>query len=168
MSPIRPLHQCSWPACGKLTDQRYCPRHSAQHAERERSAKADYDRTRPSSTARGYSSRWAKAARGYLAKHPWCVAHEAKGEIVRATVVDHIRPHRGDRELFWDRSNWQGLCGPCHNSKTAREDGRWGKREPGSMVGAGVHEEGAHRASSAPGCEAVVSAGAGGSSSGST
>ncbi|WP_456243258.1 HNH endonuclease [Thermacetogenium phaeum] len=36
-------------------------------------------------------------------------------------------PHKGDRQLFWDESNWQALCKPCHDSKTAREDGGWGK-----------------------------------------
>lgn len=39
--------------------------------------------------------------------------------LAEATVVDHVRPHRGDRRLFWDRTNWQALCAPCHNKKTA-------------------------------------------------
>ena len=33
-------------------------------------------------------------------------------------TVDHIIPHRGDPELFWDRSNWQALCKNCHDRKT--------------------------------------------------
>jgi 5-methylcytosine-specific restriction protein A len=36
-------------------------------------------------------------------------------------VVDHIIPHRGNRELFWDTENWQALCTPCHNRKTKQE-----------------------------------------------
>ncbi|WP_407496877.1 HNH endonuclease [Pseudooceanicola sp. MF1-13] len=35
--------------------------------------------------------------------------------------MDHITPHKGDRKLFWDRSNWQALCHACHSRKTARE-----------------------------------------------
>jgi 5-methylcytosine-specific restriction enzyme A len=35
--------------------------------------------------------------------------------------VDHITPHKGDRQMFWDRSNWQSLCHRCHSRKTARE-----------------------------------------------
>jgi 5-methylcytosine-specific restriction endonuclease McrA len=27
-----------------------------------------------------------------------------------ATIVDHIKPHRGDQNLFWDQTNWQALC----------------------------------------------------------
>jgi len=34
-----------------------------------------------------------------------------------ASVVDHIVAHRGDQELFWDQSNWQSLCKPCHDSE---------------------------------------------------
>ena len=41
-----------------------------------------------------------------------------------AQVVDHIIPHRGDPSLMWDESNWQSLCKPCHDSKTAGEGGR--------------------------------------------
>jgi 5-methylcytosine-specific restriction protein A len=44
-----------------------------------------------------------------------------------AAVVDHITPHGGDEALFWDRDNWQPLCKPCHDAKTAREDGGFGR-----------------------------------------
>jgi 5-methylcytosine-specific restriction endonuclease McrA len=40
-----------------------------------------------------------------------------KGVIKRATDVDHVIPHKGDRELFWNRENWQALCGPCHDQE---------------------------------------------------
>lgn len=41
---------------------------------------------------------------------------------MKAEVVDHIVPHRGDEKLFWDESNWQALCKRCHDSKTMTED----------------------------------------------
>ncbi|WP_349253802.1 HNH endonuclease signature motif containing protein [Bradyrhizobium sp. CB2312] len=37
-----------------------------------------------------------------------------------AVVVDHIKPHRGDRALFWDKGNWQPLCTHHHNSTKQR------------------------------------------------
>ena len=43
-------------------------------------------------------------------------------KYVRATVVDHIIPHRGDQKLFWDQNNWQALCKSCHDKKTLTED----------------------------------------------
>jgi 5-methylcytosine-specific restriction protein A len=46
---------------------------------------------------------------------------------VRATELDHIIPHKGNNELFWDESNHQGLCKHHHSLKTAKEDGGWGK-----------------------------------------
>jgi 5-methylcytosine-specific restriction protein A len=46
---------------------------------------------------------------------------EAKGRVTAANVVDHIVDHRGDTKLFWDTSNWQPLCKPCHSEKTAAE-----------------------------------------------
>lgn len=82
---------------------------------------------RASSAQRGYNSRWQKARAGYLRSHPLCVKCQAQGRINPASIVDHITPHKGDTTLFWDSANWQPLCKPCHDSKTAREDGGFGR-----------------------------------------
>lgn len=37
------------------------------------------------------------------------------GQVRAATVVDHIKPHRGDEDLFHDPANLQSLCKPCHD-----------------------------------------------------
>ncbi|WP_425985888.1 HNH endonuclease [Brevundimonas sp. TWP1-2-1b1] len=63
-----------------------------------------------------YDHRWAKAAKAFLDQHPLCRFHEDQGRTVAAQCVDHIQPHRGDLKLFWERTNWQPLCNPCHNS----------------------------------------------------
>jgi 5-methylcytosine-specific restriction enzyme A len=70
----------------------------------------DYDRARGSAAERGYGSRWAKAAKGWLRAHPLCVGCLARGRPVAAVLVDHVVPHRGDMVLFWDSSKWQSLC----------------------------------------------------------
>jgi 5-methylcytosine-specific restriction protein A len=75
-----------------------------------------------------YGRRWAKAARRHLAAHPFCVDCLAKGEYTAATEVDHDVPHRGDRRLFWDDSNWRSRCTSHHSAKTAREVGYGGPR----------------------------------------
>lgn len=87
------------------------------------------DDRRESSSKRGYGYRWQKAREGYLRHHPLCAEHERRGEFVQATIVDHIIPHKGDKELFWDSSNWQPLCKQCHDAKTAREDGAFGNKQ---------------------------------------
>lgn len=84
------------------------------------------EQQRGNSNARGYTYRWQQASKGYLAKHPLCVHCRQEGRVGAATEVDHIIPHRGDMVLFWDRTNWQGLCRPHHSRTTATEDGGFG------------------------------------------
>ena len=62
------------------------------------------------------TTRWRKCRKIFLAANPVCVLCERRGITTAANVVDHIRPHGGDPELFWDTGNWQPLCTPCHNS----------------------------------------------------
>lgn len=74
------------------------------------------DMRRGSSSQRGYDGRWQKARRAWLARHPLCACCEANGYVQPAEVVDHVVPHKGDRDLFWDSDNWQPLCAWCHNA----------------------------------------------------
>lgn len=67
-----------------------------------------------SSNARGYTYRWQKYRLTFLAQNPLCVFCLQQGKTEAATVVDHIKPHKGDMELFWDPKNHQALCTPCH------------------------------------------------------
>lgn len=77
---------------------------------------------RRSAAERGYDRNWRQRRLEYLAQHPLCCQCERAGRIEPATVVDHIRRHRGQADpLFWDRTNWQSLCKRCHDRKTARE-----------------------------------------------
>lgn len=73
-----------------------------------------------SSTARGYGYAWQQARLAFLQVNPLCVMCQARGRVTAATVVDHVRPHRGDMVIFWDRANWQALCKPCHDSDKAK------------------------------------------------
>lgn len=89
----------------------------------------EYDRRRGSARSRGYDSKWEKGRKRYLRAHPFCECKEcrAEGRTRAATVVDHIIPHRGDKKLFWDENNWQAMSKPCHDRKTAKEDGGFGR-----------------------------------------
>ncbi len=71
---------------------------------------------RQTSAQRGYGYRWQKAREGFLRNHPLCADCARRGITQAADVVDHITPHRGDMNMFWDRDNWQALCANCHNS----------------------------------------------------
>jgi 5-methylcytosine-specific restriction enzyme A len=111
--PSKPLKPCNKMGCPKLTRERYCEDH--------KQLKNSYDLNRGKYYERGYGHQWRKARAGYLAQHPICLRC---GDI--ATVVDHIKPHKGDMTLFWDVGNWQPLCKTCHDRKTVKEDGGFG------------------------------------------
>ena len=74
-----------------------------------------------SAAERGYDHKWPKPRRLFLMANPLCVICQAQGRVTPANVVDHIIPHRGDRELFDDPDNLQALCAPCHSRKTQQE-----------------------------------------------
>jgi len=110
--PRKPKRPCKHPGCPNLTEGDYCEVHAPLHrSDRESAGK------------RGYTSRWQKVSKAYLRKHPLCASCLKKGRVTKATVVDHIVPHRGNHQLFWDESNWQPLCKHCHDVKTMTEEG---------------------------------------------
>ncbi|WP_216671362.1 hypothetical protein [Mangrovicoccus sp. HB161399] len=41
-------------------------------------------------------------------------------------MVDHKVAHKGDKRLFWDRSNWQPMNRSCNSRKAIREEGAFG------------------------------------------
>ena len=75
---------------------------------------------RKSAAKRGYGRKWRAARLSYLAKHPSCVNIGKRGCLGSATCVDHIKDHRGNAAVFWNRNNWQPMCAHCHNAKTAK------------------------------------------------
>jgi 5-methylcytosine-specific restriction protein A len=74
------------------------------------------------SRSRIYNRRWQKLRAAYLASHPVCECGCGRA----ATVVDHRRPHKGDAGLMYDWDNLQAMTKPCHDAKTARQDGGFG------------------------------------------
>ena len=119
--PTAPLKQCGHPGCGNLTSAGKCsvPANVYRKQREER---------RLNSHDRGYDKRWRRESAAHRFLNPLCAdpyrAHG--GRPTAAEVTDHIVPHRGNAALFWDKSNWQSLCKPCHDRKTATEDGGFG------------------------------------------
>ena len=115
--PRKPSRPCREPGCPNLAEpgKLYCKKHNKENW------KYDHDKT---AAERGYTYQWQQARRAYLHAHPLCAECLRHGRYTEATVVDHIVPHRGDRTLFWDESNWQSLCKQHHDEKTGKEDTR--------------------------------------------
>jgi 5-methylcytosine-specific restriction protein A len=65
---------------------------------------------RPNASGRGYGGSWKAAAGKFKRAHPCCLGCAALNRKVATAVVDHVLPHRGDREVFWNASMWQPAC----------------------------------------------------------
>jgi 5-methylcytosine-specific restriction protein A len=120
--PSKPLHPCNKPGCSRLTKNRFCETHEALYKKQSQ----EYDRERDKTEERQWihSQRWRDARNTFLTEHPLCMECLKKGKDEAAYLVDHIVPHQGNYDLFWDESNWQSLCNPCHEEKHKGE--RWG------------------------------------------
>ena len=109
LAPHRP---CATPRCPRLIGPgEACP-----------------DHPRPSARQRGYDHEWARYARRWLARFPYCGQrrdgllydqHSAcvrRGLKVKARVVDHIRSIVGGGSVM-DPANHQSLCRGCNVRK---------------------------------------------------
>ena len=117
--PYKARHPCNHPGCANLREanEGYCSFHKPSHRD-------DYARKDPDYFRLYNNKRWRAYRRMYLQEHPLCInfkeCHNA------ASVVDHIKPHNGEWDMFWESGNHQSMCESCHNRKTAKEKG-WGR-----------------------------------------
>ena len=120
---MKPLRPCRYPGCSALTREGYCPKHKPKPAARRESA--EYHAW--------YSlSVWTDDLRPtQLLREPWCRECAKRGIRTRATVVDHVEPHRGGGARFIDRANLQSLCKRCHDRKTALEQAEKRRKRTG-------------------------------------
>lgn len=127
---------CMKAGCPNLVDrgkQGYCD----DHQERRCSVRTEAAR-RGSPHRALYNTRWANYSKARLRQHPLCEGLRLRrggevkinthpGRVVAAVLTDHIEPHKGNEELFWDTENHQSGCKDCHDVKTATEDGGFGR-----------------------------------------
>lgn len=113
--PIRGPVYCGHPGCAAVITYGtgYCEKHKDERRG-----------NRESSSKRGYNSKWQRARKLFLQRpeNVFCVECKKEGIYTKATVVDHIVPHRNNKELFWDVNNWQALCKKHHDIKTWTQD----------------------------------------------
>lgn len=103
---------------------KHCPAgHPPYHGRRcpvcAAASKSAADARRPSARVRGYDTKWERECRLYLAANPKCYRCGAPSK-----VVDHVIPHKGDKYLFWARTNWQALCVTCHSGAKQSQERR--------------------------------------------
>lgn len=110
----RALRPCKKIGCNKLVSSGYCNEH--KHLEKQR------DRDRGTAFERGYNYRWRQYSKWFL-KQPGnqlCKLKLDDGCKYIAECVDHIVPHNGNQQLFWDRNNHQSSCIHCNSVKGNR------------------------------------------------
>ena len=130
--PTMPTTLCSQPGCnasagvnGVCKMHKPKPKHQkANQIKQAKPSKLKRIDHRLSASQRGYDVRWRSARELFLDNEPLCRNCTLKDIITGADVVDHIIPHRGDHELFWDQTNWQPLCYSCHSIKTTTIDNK--------------------------------------------
>ena len=106
---------CPEPGCGVLVPRGRCPTHALaqEHARPNRIVRRWY-----------HTQRWVHLRAQVLVEACYTCAH--CGVVSLHLEVDHIVKHEGDPLRFWDHTNLQALCAPCHTKKTNREMGRYG------------------------------------------
>jgi len=105
------LRYCTNPGCSTKVAYGRCAQHQAQHRHEQRTDALHrlYD-----------SPQWKALRLRLMREQPWCVACLAAGVKWprRWRELDHVKPHRGNEEGFYDESNLQGLCHEHHAAKT--------------------------------------------------
>lgn len=108
---MRAMHECRKAGCKVLLPKAgWCEQHRGESTRMFESVGR-----RESAARRGYGRKWRDFRREWFRDQPLCVLCGKP-----ATELDHVIPHRGNMDLFWDEGNLQGLCKECHVKKTAR------------------------------------------------
>ena len=111
--PYKALMPCGHPGCPRLVEvgKKYCEEHAPQHKGED---------IRPGRKHGNLynTTKWLHLRRQVLTAHPVC---QVCGTEI-ADTVDHIKPHRGNPDLFFDPDNLQAMCKRCHDKKTWTED----------------------------------------------
>lgn len=113
---------CHYPGCSRVTQGWYCAEHKALCDERRAKQNTLFKDTKRVISApynpMYHSAQWKKTRKDFLETHPYCVCCGSP-----ATVVDHIKAHKGNDKDFNNILNLQSMCASCHSKKTLFENG---------------------------------------------
>lgn len=77
------------------------------------------------------TKRWHRRRYYQLRDYPECALCARLGRVTQATIADHVVPHRGDEELFFE-GELQSLCKTCHDGAKQQLE------KSGTLRGCGV------------------------------
>jgi len=73
------------------------------------------------SDPRYQTTRWRRKAKNQLNREPLCKLCAMLGRDTPGTVADHIEPHHGNADKFWN-GELQSVCAPCHSAVKAMQE----------------------------------------------
>lgn len=115
-----PKRFCNHQSCSEwAVDGGYCEAHY-------KAKRTEHDQRRGSASDRGYTGKWTKSSNTHKRNNPLCIGCLAVDVIRPVYVTDHIIPHQGNSELFWDTSNWQSSCAWHHDKVKQILERMWG------------------------------------------
>lgn len=117
--PTATKQPCRHPGCRRLVHVGGTGRCTAH----QRAARRAQDAARPAWYAWYGEAWWRRESKLFLRANPVCMC----GCGQPANVVDHDPPHKGDRAAFMDAARWRPMTKRCHDRKTYRQDGAFGK-----------------------------------------
>ena len=97
-------------------------RATAQPSRAEQNREADM--RRGSARKRGYTTAWDKASAGHVRNNPLCRYCDLAGQVRPSELTDHLYPHKGDQDLFWNKRYWIASCTECHAGFKQRTERR--------------------------------------------
>ena len=90
-----------------------CPSLMPVPPQTEHLRKRQLDRNRLSASKRGYGRDWQRVRKLKLQAHPLCEPCKARGKLVPATTVNHIKAIEERPDLRLDLANLRSCCKPC-------------------------------------------------------
>lgn len=120
---MRDISYCAHRAISNMPAMPPTFRAGPVRTKRERDQDHDQRRRREKPWRRWYQLPiWRNQIRPrQLTEEPYCKRCNLRGEVVLATVVNHVEPHRGDWDKFIN-GPFESLCKTCHDSEVQREE----------------------------------------------
>lgn len=98
--------------------------HRPKGQQTRKEQNATYDARRADDPVRRlYATlRWQALRLIILGRDPYCKRCERGGIITPSDTVNHIEKAKDAPERFFDETNLEGVCAPCHSGEIQREE----------------------------------------------
>ena len=119
-------HLCNHPGCMNTVNNKgdYCPEHSNSNNRQDDRRVNNYGSSKKTYAHDNYKHLYNSSAWRKLRQLVWqrdSYTCQLCGATDTQLVADHVQPHRGNTDLFYEMDNLVTLCKACHDYKTRQE-----------------------------------------------